>query len=343
VRAILHVDLDAFFVAVELLRRPELRGKPVVVGGRGDPRTRGVVSSASYEARGFGVKAGMPLRRVARMCPEAVFLPVDFSAIRPMSERFHALLRSVSPLVESWGLDEAFVEVTALERPAAEVAAEIQRRVRDELGLACSVGWSTNKLLAKIASDLAKPGGIRGVTMDDVPAVVWPLKPTALVGIGPKTAQRLAPLGITTVGDLARADPTALEGALGARWAAWLQRSARGLDESPINNEPWERRSLSLEHTFDVDVGDADALRAKLREMAGEVAAHLREEGFLAQTVAVKVRLSNFDTYQRQKKLAAPSADADVLFAAALACFERVELSRKVRLLGLRASGLVAS
>jgi DNA polymerase-4 len=201
-RRILHVDMDAFFAAVELKRHPELRGKPVVVGGRGDPQSRGVVSTATYEARAFGIHSGMALRLAWRLCPEAVFLPVDFDTYAGESERFKAILQQFSQTIEDAGIDEAYLDVSDASDPAA-VGHAIKQQVQAKTGLTCSVGIAPNKLLAKLASDLQKPAGLTVLDEDDIPGRVWPLPAGRLLGVGPKTEARLMEMGVTTIGELA--------------------------------------------------------------------------------------------------------------------------------------------
>lgn len=344
-RTILHVDMDAFFAAVEQLRRPELRGRPVVVGGDGDPRKRGVVSTASYEARAFGVHSAMPLRTAWRLCPQAVFLPVDFAAYREVSERMHAILRATAAPVESLGLDEAFLDVTDLLAAGAfdsgeAVAQLIKRRIAEELHLTASVGVGPNKLVAKIASGLQKPDGLTVITAAEVETSLAPLPATVLWGVGPKTAAALREaFKVETVADLAAIPLERLQEAFGPHHGAYLHRVARGDDESPVVTE-WELKSLSRERTFQVDLRRPETMRAAIRRLAGEVASDLREEGYRAATVTLKVRFSTFRTVTRSRTLASSIDDDETLAQVAVALLDRVILDRPVRLLGVRAAKL---
>lgn len=337
-RTILHVDMDAFYAAVEQLRRPELRGKPVVVGGDGDPTKRGVVSTASYEARAYGVHSAMPLRTAYRLCPHAVFLPVDFAAYREVSERMHAILRDTGARVQSMGFDEAFLDVSDLPESGEAIARAIRRRIADELHLTASVGVGPNRLVAKIASNLQKPDGLTVITEAQVQRRLAPLPVTVLWGVGPKTAAALRErFEVRTVGDLAGLALESLQGAFGAHHGAQLYRVARGLDDSPVETE-WEPKSLSRERTFQVDLRRADTIRQEIARLAREVAADLRDGGHRAATITLKVRLVPFHTVTRAQTLPAPVDDADTLVATATALLTRVTLDRPVRLLGVRAS-----
>lgn len=339
-RTILHVDMDAFFAAVEQLRRPELRGRPVVVGGRGDPRQRGVVSTASYEARPFGVHSGLPLRTAYQRCPQAVFLPVDFQAYREVSERMHAILRDTGARVQSLGLDEAFLDVTGLSEPGEAIARAIQERIASELLLTASVGVGPNKLVAKIASGLNKPAGLTVIQERDVEARLTSLPATTLWGVGPKTAERLhQAFGVKTVGDLAGIPEERLQEEYGPRLGAYLHRIARGIDESPVQTE-WEPRSVSREHTFQVDLRRLEAMREAVVRLAGRVADDLREQGYRAATVTLKVRFATFRTVSRSLTLPAAIDDRAALAEVAAALLDKVVVDRPVRLLGVRAAKL---
>ncbi len=339
-RTILHVDMDAFFAAVEQLRRPELRGRPVVVGGRGDPSQRGVVSTASYEARPFGVHSGLPLRTAYQRCPQAVFLPVDFQAYREVSERMHAILRATGARVQSLGLDEAFLDVTDLPEPSEAIARAIQERIASELHLTASVGVGPNRLVAKIASGLNKPNGLTVIPDEEVEARLAPLPVTALWGVGPKTAERLhQAFSVRTVGDLAGIPLERLQEKCGPRLGAYHYRIARGIDDSPVETE-WEPRSVSREHTFQVDLRRPEAMRQAVARLAGRVADDLREQGYRAATVTLKVRFATFRTVSRSLTLAVAVDDRAALAEVAVGLLERVTLDRPVRLLGVRASKL---
>ncbi|MGH2723689.1 MAG: DNA polymerase IV [Actinomycetota bacterium] len=332
---VLHVDLDQFIAAVEVLRRPELRGKPVVVGGSGDPTQRGVVSTASYEARRFGIHSGMPLRTAARKCPQAVFLPVDAPAYRAASERVMAVLGRFPAVVEVAGWDEAFLEADAPDPEA--LAREIQRAVLEETGLECSVGVGDNKLRAKLASGFAKPGGVFRLTGESWAGVMERLPTDALWGVGLKRARQLAALGLLTVGELARADPEELAGAFGPATGPWLVAVARGEDPSPVVAERGPARSRGRERTFQQDLEDPRRVREEVRRLARRVAEDLAGDGRPAVRVVVKVRSAPFVTHTHGVTLPAPSGEPGDLERAALEALGRFDLDRPVRLLGVRA------
>ncbi len=340
---ILHVDMDAFYAAVEQLRRPELRGKPVVVGGDGDPSKRGVVSTASYEARAYGIHSAMPLRTAYRLCPQAVFLPVDFTAYREVSERMHTILRETGARVQSMGFDEAFLDVSDLPESGEAVARAIRRRIADELHLTASVGVGPNKLVAKIASNLDKPDGLMVIPEDAVEARLAPLPATVLWGVGPKTGASLRErFKVRTVGELAAIPLEALQEAYGPHHGAHLYHTARGLDDSPVDTE-WEPKSLSRERTFQVDLRRVETIKEVIVRLAGEVAADLREEGYRAATITLKVRFATFRTVTRSRTLAAAVDDDATLASTAVELLDRVTLDRPVRLLGVRAAKLSPS
>lgn len=342
-RTILHVDMDAFFAAIEQLRRPELRGKPVVVGGDGDPRKRGVVSTASYEARKYGIHSAMPLRRALRACPQAVFLPVDFSIYREFSGKLMRLLREYSALVEPMSLDEAFVDISTAEDPT-ELAREIKERIYTELGLTASVGVGPNKLIAKIASNMHKPDGLTIIREDEIGERLSNLPATVLWGVGPKTAARLREtMQIETVADLRRIPLERLQEVLGPGHGEYLYHIARGVDDSPIVTE-WEPRSMSRETTFQVDVRRRQTLEETIRRLGADVWEEcVREEGYLARTVTLKIRFHNFRTHTRAQTLPEATGDRDLLLSTAVALLDRVTLDRPVRLLGVRFSNLTSA
>ncbi len=334
-RWVLHVDLDQFIAAVEVLRRPELRGLPVVVGGDGDPSKRGVVSTASYEARASGVHSGVPLRVAARRCPDAVFLPVDREAYEAVSGVVMATLREFDAVVEVLGWDEAFLAVET-EDPES-IAREVQRRVRDATRLDCSVGIGQNKLQAKLATDFGKPAGVFRLTHDTWFDVLGERPTDALWGIGAKTAKRLAGIGITTVTELAVADPAVLAAQLGPTIGPWLVRLARGEDRSPVVGAPYVPRSRSREATFQHDLDDWDEVRAEVSRLAGRIADDLAGDQRPAVRIVVKVRFVPFFTHTHGQALATPTLDPVVIEHAALAALDRFADRRPVRLLGVRA------
>jgi DNA polymerase-4 len=334
-RWVLHVDLDQFIAAVEVLRRPELRGLPVVVGGDGDPAKRGVVSTASYEARASGVHSGLPLRTAARRCPEAVFLPVDKEAYEAVSAEVMATLRGFDAVVEVLGWDEAFLAVDTDD--PEEVARQIAGRVRAATHLDCSVGIGRNKLQAKLATGFGKPAGVFRITDETWFEVLGDRPTDALWGIGSKTAKRLAGLGIGTVRELAVADPDALAGHFGPTTGPWLVLLARGRDISPVTDTPYLPRSRSREATFQIDITDWDEVRREVARLAQLVAADVAKEERPAVRVVVKVRFAPFITRTHGHQLAAPASDPAVIEQAALAALARFIEGRPVRLLGVRA------
>lgn len=347
-RVILHLDLDAFFCAVEEQRDPSLRGRPFAVGGR--PESRGVVASCSYAARQFGVRSAMPMARAVRLCPSLLVVPPRFSAYRAMSQQVMMRLHALTPLVEQISIDEAFLDVTALGAAGDTLAARLQQTIRDELGLACSLGVATNKLVAKIATDVGKaaarsgqtPNAICMVPPGDEAAFLAPLPVLALWGIGPKTAERLRELGIQTIGDLAHWPEDALVRRFGAHGTD-LARRCRGLDDRPIVTER-EAKSVSQETTFARDTADSAALRQTIRAQAEDVARTLARKGLCGITVKLKIRWPDFTTLTRQTTLAAPTDDASEFAAAALHLFAQVWTERQpVRLIGVGVSGLGAA
>jgi DNA polymerase-4 len=333
-RWVLHVDLDQFIAAVEVLRRPELRGRPVVVGGDGDPTKRGVVSTASYEAREHGVHSGLPLRTAARRSPDAVFLPVDRDAYEAASAAVFDVLREFEAVLEVLGWDEAFLAVET-DDPEA-VARRIQQRVRAETRLECTVGIGQNKLQAKLANGFGKPAGVFRLTGDTWFDVLGERPTNALWGIGPKTAKRLAGLGIDTVTQLAVADPQALAAQLGPSTGPWLVRLARGEDRSPVVGAPYLPRSRSRETTYQQDLDDWDEVRGEVRRLAKLVADDVAGEQRPVARVVVKVRYVPFFTHTRGRALVTPTLDVTAIEEASLDALGRFTERRPVRLLGVR-------
>ena len=332
---VLHVDLDQFLAAVEVLRRPELRGRPVVVGGDGDPTRRAVVATASYEAREFGVRSGMPLRLAARKCPDAVFLPSDAPAYDAASARVLATLREFPAAVEVLGWDEAFLGLSTSDPEA--VAAEVRRAVLAATGLSCSVGIGDNKLRAKIATGFAKPAGIYRLTKENWVAVMADRPVDALWGIGPKTSRKLAELDLHTVADLARADPDELAGRLGPNLGPWYRTLALGAGSTEVHTTPHVPRSRGRETTFQTDLTDPVEIAEQVAVLARRVAADVAEEGRPAARIAVKIRFAPFFTHTRSMTLAEPTADPATIEGAAAEVLARFTNDRPVRLLGVRA------
>jgi nucleotidyltransferase/DNA polymerase involved in DNA repair len=332
---VLHVDLDQFIAAVEVLRRPELAGRPVVVGGDGDPAKRGVVSTASYEARAYGVHSGLPLRTAARRCPEAVFLPVDKQAYEAVSARVMAALRESGATLEVMGWDEAFL---GLDHDDPEgFARGLQRRVREATQLDCTVGIGQNKLQAKLATGFGKPAGLFRLTYANWFEVLGARSPDALWGIGPKTAKRLAELGIRTVADLAATDPESLVKPFGPTTGPWLVLLARGHGEREVDQAPYLPRSHGKEVTFQRNITDWAEVRAEIARLAELVAGELASERRPSVRVVVKVRYAPFVTQTHGQPLAAPTVAAAPIRQAALAALDKFTGRRPVRLLGVRA------
>lgn len=331
--------MDAFFAAIEQKRHPELIGKPVVVGGDGDPTKRGVVSTASYEARRFGIYSAMPLRTAYKLCPGAVFLPVDYEEYAKVSNKIKDILREFSPIIEDVGIDEAFLDISGINRSPKEVAIAIKRRIKDETGLTCSIGIGPNRLLAKIASDMEKPDGLTIITEDDIEEKVWPLPVRKLLGIGPKTEADLKGIGINTIGDLASIPLERLIAIFGKSHGSYLYKASRGIDESPLITH-WEPRSISREITFQRDTMDIQFLMRNLSELIKDVVDYLRERRYKGRTVTIKLRFSDFKTHTRSKTLKAATDSPDEIKNTALECLQRFDLKKKVRLIGIRLSGL---
>ncbi len=341
-RSILHVDLDAFFVSVEQARRPELAGKAVVVGG--DPDGRGVVSTASYEARRFGVRSAMSLRTAKKLAPHAIFLPGDFKEYERVSKLFHRILRDCSPAVESGGLDEAWVDVTGCEPIVGtprEAAETIRRRVQAELSIAASVGIASNKLVAKVASDYAKPDGVFEVPHGGEAAFLAPLSLRTLPMLGPALERKLVRLGVSTLGQVAAMQGSTLRAVLGPHGEELAAR-CRGVDESSIAGRG-APKSISREGTFTHDVAEPARLRAVVRGFSESVGSQLREQRYRARTIGVKVRFGDFRTVSRSVTVERAVNSDDAIFEAAMALLDQAREHEKlaIRLLGVGASNLM--
>jgi len=343
---VLHVDLDMFLAAVEILRNPELAGRPVVVGGRGIVTERAVVSTASYEAREFGIRSGMPLRTAYKKCPDAVFLPLDTPVYDAASAAVMNALRGltwggVPVVVEVLGWDEAFLGPGEGAGDLGDLADQraMADRVRSAVlaatGLHCSVGIGNNKLQAKIATDFGKPRGVYAITDESWYAEMGDRPTRALWGVGAKIAGRLGALGINTVTDLARTDPQVLVGEFGPTMGPWFRRLGRGADTSPVDATPWVARAHGREETYQSDLEWPD-VPAAVRDLATRVVADIDAEGRPAMRVHLKVRYRNFFTVTRSRKLPEPTNDPVVLGDAAVALLDKVEQERPVRLLGVR-------
>jgi DNA polymerase IV len=332
---VLHVDLDQFIAAVEVMRRPELAGLPVIVGGRGDPTERGVVSTASYEAREFGVRSGMPLRTAAKKAPDAVFVPVDKDAYEEASAHVMDALRSFGVPVEVLGWDEAFMGVDT-DDPEA-FARRVQRAVLEATGLHCSIGIGDNKVRAKIATDFGKPRGTYRLTEQNWYDVMGDRPTDALWGIGAKTAKRLAALGVTTVRELAETPAQRLADEIGPTMGPWYRRLGRGADTSPVDSTPYVARGRSREVTFQHNLDDWAEVEAQARDLAVAVADDLLGYGRPATRLTLKVRYAPFDTRTKSRKLPAPTSDSDEIATVIATLVDSLDHSRAVRLLGVRA------
>ena len=337
---VLHVDLDQFIAAVEQLRRPELRGKPVVVGGDGDPTKRGVVSTANYEARAYGIGSGMPLRTAYKRCPEAVFLGVDAEAYLASSREVMATLRAFPAVVEVAGWDEAFMAVETDDPDA--LAGQVQRGVLRRTRLWCSIGVGDNKLRAKLATGFAKPAGVFRLTRENWAAVMDGLPTDALWGIGAKTAPKLAALGIHTVRQLAASDEERLARTFGPTIGPWLRHLATGEDATPVSDEPYVPKGRGMERTFQENIGDPAQVRDQVARLARELATELAGGTRPAVRVVVKVRFAPFFTHTHGAAFPEPTLDTGRIVEGAMAALDRFTLDRPVRLVGVRAELLPA-
>ncbi|MEU9508188.1 DNA polymerase IV [Micromonospora sp. NPDC048170] len=339
---ILHVDMDAFFASVEVRRRPELRGRPVVVGGVGP---RGVVSSASYEARRYGVRSAMPTARARALCPHAVYLPPDFTQYSAASQAVMQIFRDVTPLVEPLSLDEAFLDVAGARRlfgPPAAIARRIRERVAGEQGLTCSVGVAPSKFVAKLGSTRAKPDGLLVVPANRVLDFLHPLPVSALWGVGERSTETLRRLGLATIGDLAEAPIGMLRKALGEASAAHLHELAWGRDPRRVSPEQVEK-SIGAEVTFDADVADPLEIRRALLALSEKVGIRLRRAGQVGRTVSLKVRMADFRTVSRSRTTGVPTDVAREIFDTVWALYTVLDPGERVRLVGVRVEGLAAA
>jgi DNA polymerase IV len=335
---VLHVDLDQFQAAVEVRRHPELDGLPIIVGGNGDPNEpRKVVTCASYAARRFGVRAGMPLRSAARRCPDAVFLPLDTDAYDAASEEVMGLLRDVGHPVEVWGWDEAYVgaDLDAAADPV-QLAEQIREVIAAGTGLSCSVGISDNKQRAKVATGFGKPAGTFVLTEENWMAVMGDRSVDALWGVGPKTAKKLAGMGITTVADLAATDATRLTSTFGPTTGLWILLLAKGGGDTTVSAQPWVPRSRSHVITFPRDLTDRTEMDSAVAELARQTLDEIIDQGRVVTRVAVTVRNKTFFTRTKIRKLPAPTTDGHVITTTALELLGQFELDRPIRLLGVR-------
>ncbi|HEX2293869.1 MAG TPA: DNA polymerase IV [Actinomycetota bacterium] len=338
---ILHVDMDAFYASVEVIKDPSLKGKPVIVGGQGG---RGVVTSASYEAREFGVRSAMPTIQARRLCPHGIFLPNDFAAYQELSGRIREVFTSFTPLVEPLSLDEAFLDVSGsvkLFGDPVTIAGTVKRRIAD-LGLTCTVGVAPNKFLAKLASTRAKPDGLLVIPPDGVRSFLHPLPVRALWGVGEATGEALRRLGIKTVGDLAAIPRRTLERAVGDSLGAHLAHLAAGRDDRAVTpDEP--AKSVGSEETFAADLDAHDAILREILRLSDRTAGRLRAKGLCGRTVTIKVRWSSFQTITRSRTLPAEVDTAAEIYAVARELYERVApVTPRIRLLGVSVTSLAA-
>ncbi len=338
-RSILHVDMDAFFAAVEVLDRPELAGKPVLVGHDG---SRGVVAAASYEARTFGCHSALPMAVAKRLCPHAVVMPVRFARYREMSDRVFDILARYTPLIEPLSIDEAFLDLTGTERllgPAQRAAVRLKSEIRSQTGLTASIGVAPNKFLAKLASDLHKPDGLTVIGREDVEHVLGPLPITRLWGVGPRTAERLGGLGIRTIGDVRRVDFEVLRRRIGLDEAAHYLRLANGEDDRPVVSDR-EAKSIGQEQTFGENLSDPNQVRDVILEQCEQVTRRLRRHKLRARTVTVKIRFGDFRTVTRRCTLPDPTDATALVWRAAREQFDRWAESgfQSVRLIGVSAA-----
>ena len=356
-RRIAHLDMDAFFASVELLEHPELRGVPVVVGGRrvaaseagkDYPRLkhyagRGVATTATYEARALGVHSGMGLMKAALLAPDAILLPAHFEAYSKASRAFKAAVAQVAPLIEDRGIDEIYIDLTDVPGESLELARRLKETVWQATGLTCSLGITPNKLLSKMASELKKPDGVTILGLEDIPSRIWPLPCSAINGIGPKATAKLKGFQIETIGVLAKADPAWLVENFGRSYGAWLHEAAFGRDDRPLTflRNP---KSISRETTFERDLHprqDRDELSRILLDLCERLSLDLTRQNYMARSVGIKLRFEDFSTITRDQTLPCPIADASSLRDAARASLRRVALDRKLRLIGIRAGSLV--
>ena len=359
-RRIAHLDMDAFYASVELLRYPELRGKAVVIGGRSvdqptlledgsrqfarlrDYSGRGVVTTSTYEARALGVFSAMGIMKAAQLAPDAILLPVDFDSYRHYSRLFKQAVSAIAPQIEDRGIDEIYLDLSSHEEATELLARRIKEAVRAATGLSCSIGVAPNKLLAKICSDLDKPDGLTLLTPADIPTRIWPLPVRKVNGIGPKATARLAALGIDTIAQLAQTDPALLRMHFGRSYSEWLHAAAQGWDDRPVKTSS-ELKSVSRETTFERDLHaklDRDTLSGIFTALCNRVAEDLRNKGYLGRTIGIKLRYADFRTLTRDVTLPAATADAAAIRRAAGECLRRVPLEQKLRLLGVRVSAL---
>ena len=359
-RRIAHLDMDAFYASVELLRYPELRGHPVVIGGRSlhqpairadgsrefaklrDYAGRGVVTTSTYEARALGVFSAMGMMKAAKLAPEAFLLPADFEAYRHYSRSFKQAVAAIAPHIEDRGIDEIYIDLTEIDEDSLSLAQRIKEAVREATGLSCSIGVAPNKLLAKICSELDKPDGITLLTMDHIETRIWPMPVRKINGIGPKAGEKLAAIDVHTIGDLAQQSMMQLQMHFGRSYGEWLHHAAHGMDDRPVvtHSEP---KSISRETTFERDLHarlDKEKLSEIFTALCQRVAQDLVRKAYLGKTIGIKLRYDDFRTITRDVTLTEATDDSAVIRRAAGECLRRVPLEKRLRLLGVRVGGL---
>ncbi len=343
-RRIAHLDMDAFYASVELLRRPDLAGQPVAIGGRGDPTRRGVVTTATYAARAYGIHSGMALKIAVQLCPHCVFLPVDFDEYRKYSRLFKAAIAGVAPVIEDRGIDEVYIDLTDAIEDSISIAQAIKASVVEATGLTCSIAVAPNKLLAKIGSELDKPDGLTILEMADLDSRIWPLPAKRINGVGPKASEKLARLNIHTIGDMARETPAFLVKHFGKTYGTWLHECAYGRDERPVVTHQ-EPKSRSRETTFQDDTRDWNKIAGVLVQLCKQVAEDLQRREYRGRTIGVKLRYNSFQIVTRDRTLDAATSDELVIRKAAFDALGRVApnrlLERPIRLIGVRVGSLV--
>lgn len=360
-RRIAHLDMDAFYASVELIRHPELRGLPVVVGGRAEHRLttvkpdgtlhvhrlheyvgRGVVTTATYEARAAGVFSGMSIMKAAQLVPNAILLPANFASYQYYSKLFKAAVAKLTTQIEDSGIDEIYIDLTQFPNDSKTLANLLKQAVKEATGLSCSIGIAPNKLLAKICSDLEKPDGLAIIDVSDIPSRIWPLSVKKINGIGPKATEKLAVLGINTIGELTQAKLSFLQPYFGHNYAIWLVKAAQGIDSRPIITNP-ETKSISRETTFERNLDlyhDRTVLTESLRNLCEKVAQDLRCKNYIGRTIGIKLRFADFQTLTRNVTLSTYTDDGVKILAATRECLRRIVFQKKIRLLGVRVSSL---